>query len=136
MHHSNERMLDTPGSIAELLNRAESCVTESEFESEKTKKTRLKQLRAEARALEKELYGDHLGETGEYPQGQFGPHDEGGLRFAIGAKDGVVLMDFAKTVRSIGFDPDTAQSLGRLMMKKADAARKQQRGMMRAMKVS
>lgn len=61
-----------------------------------------------------------LGATGKYPSGSLGEHDEGELQFAIAA-DPVrkkVLMNFGKSVASIGFDPEQAISLGELLINK------------------
>ena len=58
-----------------------------------------------------------LGPTGKFPQGKIHPRDEGELRFAVGIKDGVVVMNFGKSVTWIGMDPDLAITLGEQLIR-------------------
>lgn len=58
-----------------------------------------------------------LGPTGRFPQGKANKHDEGELRFAAGVRDGVVVLDFGKSVAWFGMDPDAAITLGELLIK-------------------
>lgn len=67
---------------------------------------------------------ENLGATGEHPQGKLAPHDEGGLRYAVGVMDGKVVLDFGKSVRSLGMDPDQAEQLAKTLRKKAKRARR------------
>lgn len=69
----------------------------------------------------------NLGPTGEYPQGQFGPHDEGSLRFAVGAEDGKIIIDFGTQVYCLGMDPEHAESLAQSPLEKARIARNQRK---------
>jgi len=54
-------------------------------------------------ALRKILSDPLIGATGEHPQGKLTPHDEGGIQFAIGVKDGKVVLDFGQPVVWVGF---------------------------------
>lgn len=63
--------------------------------------------------------GHALGDTGQYPQGALTKDDEGELRFAIGQKDGKVVVDFGKPVAWIGFDPDQAIQIALALVKQA-----------------
>lgn len=60
-----------------------------------------------------------LGDTGRYPQGALTKDDEGELRFAVGAKDGKVMLDFGKPVAWIGFDADQAIDIAMRLVKEA-----------------
>jgi len=69
---------------------------------------------------------NRLGATGEYPRGNLGPGDEGGLGIAVGAYMTTlgpkVRVDFGTPVAWIGFDPDQARQLGETLIKHAEAA--------------
>jgi hypothetical protein len=60
-----------------------------------------------------------LGATGEHPQGQLDPTDEGELRIAVGVKDGKVVVHFGKPVAWIGFDARQARALAELIRKRS-----------------
>ena len=62
-----------------------------------------------------------LGPTGEYPRGRLTPTDEGGITFAVGTKNGVVLLDFGKPCVWVGMPPDQARRLAASLTKHADA---------------
>ena len=69
-----------------------------------------------------------LGATGDYPEGQFSPNDEGALRFAVGAENGKVLMDFGTPVHCIGMTPEQARSIAASLLNFAREASRQERG--------
>lgn len=75
--------------------------------------------------LRKELEGMRLGATGQFPDGQLAPHDEGEIRFAIAAdpSTGKVLIDFGKPVRSLGLTAAQASDLADLLVEKSLKAR-------------
>lgn len=60
-----------------------------------------------------------LGDTGAYPQGALTKDDEGELRFAVGVKDGKVVLDFGKPTAWIGFDADQAIQIAMMLVKHA-----------------
>jgi hypothetical protein len=51
------------------------------------------------------------GPTGRFPDGALSPDDEGELRIAVLADDGVVKVAFGKKVSWIGMPPDVAEAL-------------------------
>lgn len=63
------------------------------------------------------------GATGDYPQGKLNADDEGGLRIAIGVKDGAIMVDFGKPTAWIGLDPGTAEALANNLLKHAATLR-------------
>ena len=50
-----------------------------------------------------------LGGTGRFPDGKIDDNDEGELRMQATVREGVLCIDFSKTVGMIGFDPDSAR---------------------------
>lgn len=81
-------------------------------------------MNEELKAIRRMLGQDEaekLGATGQFPNGQYGPHDEGEIRFAIAAdvEKQLVLVDFGKPVHSLGLTPDQAVELADLIHKKA-----------------
>lgn len=71
--------------------------------------------------LREELESIRLGATGQYPNGQYGKHDEGEIRFAVAADKarGVVLIDFGKPIHSLGITHEQAAELADLLRAKA-----------------
>lgn len=65
-----------------------------------------------------------LGATGTHSRGKIHESDEGDLRIAIGAKDGVVVVDFGKQIAWIGFEPDRAEQFAQLILTRAAEIRK------------
>jgi hypothetical protein len=61
------------------------------------------------------------GSTGQFPHGKLTPQDEGGIRFMVGSKDGVVIVDFGKPVAWLGMPPSDARALAESLVKHADA---------------
>lgn len=64
--------------------------------------------------------GEKLGPTGDFPRGRLSPTDEGGIKFAVGGKDGVVIIDFGKPVVWVGMPPEQARQLAESLVKHAD----------------
>lgn len=60
-----------------------------------------------------------FGDTGQYPQGQLNPDDEGELRFGIARDGNKVVINFGKEVAWIGFDADQAIALAIALVRKA-----------------
>lgn len=64
------------------------------------------------------------GALGDFPEGQLTKSDEGAVQFAIGVKDGKVVLDFGTPVAWVGMNPQQAADLASLLMKRArEAAR-------------
>lgn len=70
---------------------------------------------------------ERIGALGSYSEGQYGPHDEGDIRFMVGAQDGKVLVDFGTPVHSLGMTPDQAQAFAGSLLNWAREARRQNR---------
>jgi hypothetical protein len=80
------------------------------------------EMRDELEAIQKMMgVEEPLGATGKYPDGHYGPRDEGEIRFAIAAdpERQRVLIDFGKPVHSLGMTPDQAVELADMIHKKA-----------------
>ena len=60
-----------------------------------------------------------IGKTGEFPEGKMTPHDEGAIQFAIGSKDGKVIVEFATPVAWLGMQPEQAINLAESLIEKA-----------------
>lgn len=52
-----------------------------------------------------------LGATGKFPDGKLCEHDEGEITFAIGHREGQVVLDFGKPVAWVGMSPQQAIAL-------------------------
>jgi hypothetical protein len=61
-----------------------------------------------------------LGKTGEHPRGRLTPTDEGGIRIAVGQKNGAIVLDFGTPVAWIGFSPAEARQIAESLVKHAD----------------
>jgi len=59
------------------------------------------------------------GALGEFPEGKLTKSDEGALQFAIGAKDGKVILDFGTSVHWVGMTPQQAADLASILVKRA-----------------
>lgn len=59
------------------------------------------------------------GALGEFPEGKMTKDDEGAIQFALGAKDGKVVLDFGSSVHWVGMTPQQAADLASALMKKA-----------------
>lgn len=65
------------------------------------------------------------GALGDFPEGQLTKTDEGSIQFAIGEKDGKVVVDYGTPVHWIGMTPQQAAEFASLLMKRArEVARK------------
>lgn len=64
------------------------------------------------------------GALGDFPEGQLTKSDEGSIQFAIGVKDGKVVLDFGTPVAWVGMNPQQAADLATTLVKRArEAAR-------------
>lgn len=59
------------------------------------------------------------GALGEFPEGQLTKQDEGAIQFAIGAKDGKVILDFGTPVHWVAMTPQQAADLASSILSKA-----------------
>ena len=66
----------------------------------------------------KDLFKE-LGATGKHPEGKIHDSDEGEIKFAVGAKDGKVVVEFGKPVAWIGMHPNQAIQLARTLKTRA-----------------
>jgi len=65
------------------------------------------------------------GAVGDYPEGQLTKQDEGSIQFAIGEKDGKVVIDFGTPVHWLGMTPQQAADFASSVLKRArEVARK------------
>lgn len=69
-------------------------------------------------SLMKEHLNENIGPTGKFPEEKLTKKDDGELAFAVGEKDGKVVIEFGTPVSWIGFKPDQSISLGRLLIKR------------------
>lgn len=67
------------------------------------------------------------GPTGEYPNGKLNSNDSGELNMAIGAIDGLVVVDYGGRVKWIAMHPDQARLYAQALLKRADQADEQLR---------
>ena len=65
---------------------------------------------------------DYRGPIGDYPHGKLTASDEGSIQFAIGEKDGKVVMDFGAPVAWIGVTPQQAMDIASALTKRAREA--------------
>lgn len=59
------------------------------------------------------------GALGDFPQGQLTKDDEGAIRFAIGSKDGKVVIDFGTQVHWLAMPPQMAADFASAVLKRA-----------------
>jgi hypothetical protein len=62
------------------------------------------------------------GALGDFPEGKLTSHDEGSIQFAIGIKDGKVIIDFGTPVHWLGLNPQQAADLASSLLSKAREA--------------
>lgn len=60
---------------------------------------------------------DFRGAIGAYPQGMLTKSDEGAIQFAVGEKDGKVILDFGTPVSWIGMNAQDAADLAQTLFK-------------------
>lgn len=66
-----------------------------------------------------------LGATGEYPEGRLHDDDQGELVFALGVRDGNVVINFGKEVSWLAMKPQVAADLAAAIIKHARKAARQ-----------
>lgn len=59
------------------------------------------------------------GALGDFPEGKLTKSDEGAIQFAIGSKDGKVILDFGTSVHWVGMTPQQAADLASTLLKRA-----------------
>lgn len=59
------------------------------------------------------------GALGDFPEGQLTKSDEGAVQFAVGEKDGKVVIDFGTPVHWIGLTPQQACDIASAILKRA-----------------
>ena len=59
------------------------------------------------------------GALGDFPEGALSKTDEGAIQFAIGEKDGKVVVDFGTAVHWLGMTPQQAADFASLLLKRA-----------------
>lgn len=65
------------------------------------------------------------GALGDFPEGKLTKTDEGAIQFAIGEKDGKVVIDFGTAVHWVGMSPQQAAEFASTLLKRArEVARK------------
>lgn len=77
--------------------------------------------KAQQRLMEEmERLGRSFGATGRYPEGHYSRHDEGEILFGVAAdiQARKVLVDFGKSVHSLGMTVEQAEGLIDLLQKK------------------
>jgi len=62
---------------------------------------------------------DFKGALGDFPEGKLTKTDEGAIQFAVGEKDGKVVLDFGTPVVWLGLNPQQAADLASLLLKRA-----------------
>lgn len=65
------------------------------------------------------------GAIGDFPEGKIHKTDEGAVQFAIGVKDGKVVLDFGTPVAWVGMNPQQASDLASTLLKRAREAARQ-----------
>lgn len=77
-----------------------------------------------AQRMKEMFIKSNVGPTGGYPQGKLTKSDEGELlAFAVGHRDGKVVLDFGSPVAWIGMDPAQALALASSLAAHASKAR-------------
>jgi hypothetical protein len=61
-----------------------------------------------------------LGPTRDYPDGKLNESDEGELMFAVGDKDGKLVIEFGTPVKWVGMPPHVALELAQLLVNRAE----------------
>jgi len=64
---------------------------------------------------------DFRGALGQFPESALTKDDEGAIRFAIGERDGKVVIDFGTPVHWMGMTPQQASDFASAVLKRARA---------------
>lgn len=75
-------------------------------------------------AIRKALVDPLIGATGLHPEGKITGSDDGGIQFAVGVKDGKVVLDFGTPVVWLGMNPGDALKLAETLIQNARKAAK------------
>lgn len=59
----------------------------------------------------------------DYPRGKLFPDDEGATQVAVTVANSTVVVRFAKPMRWLGLDYDSAKALGEALLKRAEEIR-------------
>jgi len=86
---------------------------------------RYKEATKKADGALQDALADRLGPTGRFPEGRLTKHDEGEIAFALGRKEGKVIIDFGSPVHWLGMNPNQAIDLGNALIRHARKARRQ-----------
>lgn len=62
---------------------------------------------------------DFRGAVGDFPEGRLTKDDEGAIQFAIGERDGKVVIDFGTSVHWLGMTPQQAADFASAVLKRA-----------------
>lgn len=76
--------------------------------------------------LNKQAKELNLGATGEFPDGQISPDDEGEIQIGITHHNGQIIMNFGKSVRWLAFDPKLAKQIAESLRQHAAAVVREQ----------
>lgn len=68
---------------------------------------------------------DFRGALGDFPEGKLTKNDEGSIQFAVGVKDGKVVLDFGTPVAWLGLNAQQAADFASLLLKRAREACRQ-----------
>ncbi len=60
-----------------------------------------------------------IGKTGLFPEGKLTPTDEGSIQFALGERDGNLIINFGQPVYWLGMPPQQAVGLAEAIIAKA-----------------
>lgn len=63
-----------------------------------------------------------LGPTGKFPEGKLNDGDDGELQFAVGNKDGNVVLIFGVPTKWLAMPPDKARAFAQGLLLQADYA--------------
>lgn len=63
-----------------------------------------------------------IGATGTYPEGRFGEGDTGGIQFAIGSRQGRVVLDFGTPTYWVSMCPEQAREIACMILEAAELA--------------
>ncbi len=67
----------------------------------------------------REFLRTSTGPTGRHPEGKLTQHDEGELQYAVGVRDGKIVVEFGSPVHWFGMTPAQAQDFAELLLTKA-----------------